>query len=92
MRGNRKYERFDVNQTGGDAAQVECLVEDMPMRLVDYSLGGVFFLSKKSFTVGESVNIAINLENRGMISVKGKVARVIPKGKKWGIAIDFWIY
>ena len=92
MRGYRKYERYDVNHTGGDAAQVECLVEDMPVSLVDYSLGGIFFLSKKSFVVGEAVKISINLENRGMISVTGKVARLIPHGKKWGIAIDFWIY
>jgi hypothetical protein len=46
MRGNRKYERFDINHTGGDTAQVGCLVEEMPVRLVDYSLGGIFFFQK----------------------------------------------
>lgn len=92
MSGKRKYERFDINQTGVDAARVECLVEEMPVRLVDYSLGGIYFLSKKSFVVGEAVKISINLENRGMISVMGKIARAIPQGRKWGIAVDFWIY
>jgi hypothetical protein len=44
MSGKRKYERYNLHHTGGDAAQVECLVEEMPVLLVDYSLGGILFI------------------------------------------------
>lgn len=88
MSGNRKYERYVVSYAGDEAAQIEAVVEGEPVHLVDFSLGGFFFLSKKSFFVGETVRISINLENRGNIALMGKVVRVSPEGEKWGTAID----
>jgi Tfp pilus assembly protein PilZ len=88
MSGNRKYERYVVSYTGDSQAQIEAIVEGEAVHLVDFSLGGFFFLSGRSFSMGETVNISINLENRGNIALMGKVVRVIPEGEKWGVAID----
>jgi glutamate formiminotransferase len=88
MSGNRKYERYVVSYAGDEAAQIEAVVEGDPVHLVDFSLGGFFFLSKKPFSLAERVNISINLENRGNITLMGKVVRVNAEGEKWGVAID----
>lgn len=88
MSGNRKYERYVVSYAGDNPTQVEAIVEGEPVQLVDFSLGGLFFLSKKSFSMGETVNVSIDLENRGNITLMGKVVRVDSEGEKWGTAID----
>lgn len=88
MSGNRKYERYVVSYAGDSHAQIEAIVEGESVHLVDFSLGGFFFLSGRSFSLGETVNISINLENRGNITLMGKVVRVSSEGEKWGTAID----
>jgi hypothetical protein len=88
MRENRKYERYVVSYTGDDATQISAVIEGEPVDLVDFSLGGFFFLSRKPFSMGETVNIEISLENRGRINLMGKVVRLSPEGEKWGTAVD----
>jgi hypothetical protein len=88
MSGKRKYERYVVSYDGDNPPQIETIVEGEPVQLVDFSVGGFFLLSKKSFSTGETVNISIDLENRGKITLMGKVVRVNPEGEKWGTAID----
>jgi len=88
MDGKRKYERYVVSYAGDGVDQIETIVEGEPVQLVDFSLGGFFFLSKKPFSLGETLTISVNLENRGNITLMGKVVRVNSEGEKWGIAID----
>ena len=88
MTGNRKYQRYTLSYTGDNPTQVEAIVDGEHVHLVDFSLGGFFCLSKKSFSVGQTVNISIDLENRGKIDLMGKVVRVNSEGEKWGTAID----
>jgi hypothetical protein len=85
---NREYQRYVINYAGDEAPEIEVIVEGELVRLVDFSIGGVFFLTKKSFTVGEIVSLSIDLENRGKIDLVGKVVRVKPEGETWGVAID----
>jgi Tfp pilus assembly protein PilZ len=89
MTGRRKYERYDVSCNGDKQTQIKASVKGEHVQLVNYSLGGVFFLSKKSFPVGETIKISIDLENRGEIHLLGKVVRVNSDGDIWGTAIDF---
>lgn len=89
MKEHRNYQRYVVKYAKEGAPQIEAYVDGEPVILVDYSLGGLFFLSKRSFIKGETVNILINLENRGNIALMGKVVRVSEEeGERWGTAID----
>lgn len=88
MSGKRKYERYVVSYAEDNPTQIEVIVEGEPVQLVDFSLGGFFFLSRKSFSMGETVNISIDLENRGNITLMGKVVRSSSEGEKWGVAVD----
>jgi hypothetical protein len=48
-RFERKYQRYDVDNNGGTLDQIKVIVAGEPVRLVNYSLGGLYFLSKQRF-------------------------------------------
>jgi hypothetical protein len=84
----RNYQRYAVSYDGDTTAQVEVIVEGELVRLQDFSLGGLFFLSKKPFSLGATLSLSVDLEKRGKIDLIGKVVRAKEEGDMWGIAID----
>jgi len=84
----RNYQRYAVKYDEDTSAQVEAIVEGESVRLVDFSLGGLFFLSKKPFPSGATLSLSVDLEKRGKIDLIGKVVRAKEEGDMWGIAID----
>ena len=84
----RNYQRYAVKYDEDTSAQVEVIVEGELVQLVDFSLGGLFFLSKKPFSLGAILSLSVNLENRGKIDLIGKVVRAKEEGGMWGVAID----
>lgn len=90
MSDNRNYDRYAIRYAEDQEAQIEVIVESQSVHLVDFSLGGLYFLSEKPFSKGEIVNLSIDLENRGKIDLLGKVVRSKPEkdSERWGIAID----
>jgi hypothetical protein len=86
----RRYERYAITYAENEKSKIEVTVEGEPVRLVDFSLGGVCFISDKHFSKSETVNLSIALENKGKIDLKGIVVRTTlePSSEKWSIAID----
>lgn len=84
----RNYQRYAVKYEEDTPTQVEVIVEGELVRLVDFSLGGLFFLSKKPFSLGATISLSVDLEKRGKIALIGKVVRAMEEGDRWGIAID----
>jgi len=86
----RRFERYEINQTDGKKANVEIIIEGRQVHLVDFSIGGLYALAEKPFSKDEVVKLSINLENKGKIDLMGKVIRskLEPNSKLWGIAID----
>jgi Tfp pilus assembly protein PilZ len=79
-----------INYGEGQEFQVKVTVEGESVHLVDFSLGGLYFLSEKNFSKGDIVGLSIDLENRGKIDLLGKIVRVQQErdSNKWGIAVD----
>lgn len=88
MKENRYYQRYNIVDEKGDAVQAEIKVDGKPVCLVDFSLGGLCFLSDKLYSVGDVVNIFVNLEIQGKIDLIGKVVRVTQMGRSWSVAVD----
>ena len=87
MENVRKYERHAIDQDGNTIDQFEVLLFGESVRLVDFSLGGLYVLSKLPFSPGE-IDISVNFKNRGKIDLIGKIVRVEKEGDMWGIGID----
>jgi hypothetical protein len=85
----RTYQRYDIDPDGDTLDQIEVRVEGEPVRLVNYSLGGLYFLSMKRFSSDATIHVSIDIINRGKIALIGKVVQVRHEGDMWGIAIDF---
>ena len=83
----RKYQRYVVNNGGDTPAQVEVIVEGELVRLVNFSLGGLYILSKIPFSPG-TISFSVDFGNRGKIALTGTVVRVRKEGDMWGVAID----
>ena len=87
MENVRKYERHAIDQDGNTIDQFEVLLFGESVRLVDFSLGGLYVLSKLPFSPGE-IDISVSFKNRGKIDLIGKIVRVEKEGDMWGIGID----
>ena len=87
MNDARKYQRYAINNGGDTTAQIEVVVEGELVRLVDFSLGGLYILSKIPFSPG-AISFSANFGNQGKIALTGTVVRVREEGDMWGIAID----
>ena len=83
----RRYQRYALND-GAIPAQVEVILEGELVRLVNFSVGGLYILSETPFSPGATVSFSVNFENRGKIDLIGTVVRVSEEGDIWGIAID----
>ena len=88
MKERRFYQRYTLSDEQRDALQVEIKFNGAPVRLVDFSLGGLCVISDKSFVVGDIVTILVNLGEGGRIDLVGKVVRVNRMDKAWSVAID----
>jgi hypothetical protein len=88
-RRERTYQRYDIDPDGDTLDQIEVRVEGEPVRLVNYSLGGLYFLSMKRFSSNATIHVSINIGNRGKIALTGKVVQVRNEGDMRGVAIDF---
>jgi hypothetical protein len=84
----RKYERHAISQDGNTVDQYEVILLGEPVRLVNFSVGGLYVLSKLPFSPGE-ISISVSFGNRGKIELIGNIVRVGKEGDMWGIAIDF---
>lgn len=88
MKERRFYQRYTLSDEERDSLQVEVKFDGVPVRLVDFSLGGLCVQSEKSYTVGSIVNVSVNLGNRGRIDLIGKVVRAHLLERVWSVAID----
>jgi Tfp pilus assembly protein PilZ len=88
MNNSRRYQRYTVSQDAGTPDQFEVIVEGELVRLVHFSVGGLYILSKLFFPFGETINILVNFRNHGKIELTGTIVRVRKEGEMWGIAID----
>jgi hypothetical protein len=85
----RKYQRYDVDYDGDKLDQIEVKVEGEPVRLVNFSLGGLYFLSMQRFSSDITIHVSIDFGNRGKMDLTGTVVQVRKEEDMWGIAIDF---
>lgn len=88
----RRYERYmAMIQTQVDEkSDVKIILEGVPVHLVDFALGGLYVLANNHFSLGETVNLSIDLGRKGTIALLGTIVRSIPEpdNEQWGIAID----
>ena len=85
----RRYQRYALSDDGDAPAQVEVIIDGEPVRLVNFSVGGLYVLSRTPFSPGTTISFSVNFENRGKIDLDGTVVRVVrEEGDIWGIAID----
>jgi len=88
MQEKRFYQRFTICDEKRQTSQADVKFDGMPVRLVDYSLGGLSVLSEKSYDLGDIVNILVDFGNPGQVDLIGKVVRVIRVEKAWSVAVD----
>ena len=85
----RKYQRFDLDQFGDIHDKIKVIVDGEEVRLVNFSVGGLYFLSMKRYSSGATIDVAIDLGNRGKVALTGMVVQVRHEEDRWGVAIDF---
>jgi hypothetical protein len=88
-RFERTYQRYDVDLNGNRLDKIKVIVEGGPVHLVNYSLGGLYFLSKQRFYADATVKVSIDFGDRGKIDLTGTVAQVRADEDMWGVAVDF---
>jgi len=84
----RRYQRYAVDYSEDSSAKVEVMVEGELVRLVNFSVGGLYILSKKPFAPGATVSFSANFADRGKIDLTGTIVRAKQEGDEWGVAID----
>jgi hypothetical protein len=84
----RFYQRYAINDGENAAIQPEVRIDGVLVRLVDFSLGGLCFLSAKPYSPKDIITLSVNFENRGQINLVGQVIRVNKAGKLSSVAID----
>lgn len=88
-RSERKYQRYYVDNEGATLDQIKVKVEGEPVRLVNYSLGGLYFLSTHRYSSGDVIQVSIDIKNQGKIDLLGTVVQVRIEEGAWGIGLDF---
>jgi len=88
VKDKRFYQGYVISDADHESMQSEIKVDGIPMRLVDFSLGGLCFHSKEPYSPEDIETISVNLGNRGKIDLIGKVIRVIKDEDSWSAAID----
>jgi len=87
MSNARKYQRYAVIKGVNTPDQFEVFVDGELVQLVNFSVGGLYILSKLPISPGK-INILIDFTNRSKIELIGTIVRVSKEGDMWGIAID----
>ena len=87
MEERRRYQRYTVDKGVNTPEHFRVTVAGQPVRLVNFSLGGLYVLSKEPFSPGE-VDVSVSFQHRGKIDLVGKVVKVTKEGKLWGAGID----
>lgn len=88
-RPERKYQRYYIDYDGATIDQIKVIVQGEPVRLVNYSLGGLYFLSVQRYYSGNLLNISIDIKNRAKMELVGTVVQVRIEEGAWGIALEF---
>ncbi len=88
MKDKRIYQRYMISSEESENLQDDIKLDGVPVRLVDFSLGGLCVISDQSYTAGDIVTIFANFANGGRIDLIGKVVRVVPEGSSWSVAVD----
>ena len=87
MNTARKFQRYAISQSGNTSDQPEVFIGKELVRLVDFSVGGLYVVSESRPPRGE-INISVKFGNHGKMDLVGRIVRVKSEGKMWGIAID----
>lgn len=88
MSNGRRYQRYAVMEDISSSEQPEVIVATESVRLANFSVGGLYILSKSRFSISGEVNISVKFENHGKIDLTGRIVRVKKEGEMWGVAID----
>jgi hypothetical protein len=83
----RRYQRYTVDCNVDSSTQFEVKLEGESVRLVNFSVGDLYVLSKVPFSPGP-IKISVEFKNGGTIAMPGNVVRGTKEGDMWGIAID----
>jgi hypothetical protein len=87
MNDRRRYQRYAVNDNRDTINQAIIKVDGELVQLVDFSVGGLCVLSKKTFSSGTK-RISVEFKDRGKIELYGKIAREEEEKGMWLIGID----
>ncbi|OPY88169.1 MAG: PilZ domain protein [Syntrophus sp. PtaU1.Bin208] len=88
MKDKRIYQRYLISSEESEHIQDDIKLNGVPVRLVDFSFGGLCVISDQSYTTGDIVTIFASFANGGRIDLIGKVVRVAPEGTSWSVAVD----
>ena len=83
----RRYQRYTVDGDSNTPAEFEVLLEGNAVRLVNFSVGDFYVLSRIPFPQGP-VKCTVKFKKGGEITVPGHIVRVVKEGDLWGIAVD----
>jgi CMP-2-keto-3-deoxyoctulosonic acid synthetase len=87
MNDRRRYQRYAVNDNRDTINQAIIKVDGELVQLVDFSVGGLCVLSKKTFSSGTK-RISVEFKDRGKIELYGRIVRVKEEENTWRIGID----
>jgi poly(3-hydroxyalkanoate) synthetase len=88
-RPERKFQRYFIDYDGATIDQIQVTVQGEPVHLVNYSLGGLYFLSVQRYYAGDLLNISIDIKSRAKMELVGTVVQVRIEEGAWGIALEF---
>lgn len=88
-RPERKDKRFNVDDGGRAGARIHVMLEGETVDLVNYSVGGMYFLSKQRYYAGDVIQVSMHIKNRNTLDLSGTVVQVRIEEGSWGIAIKF---
>jgi hypothetical protein len=88
LKEKRVYQRYTISNEESRHLQDEIKLDGVPVRLVDFSVGGLCVISGQSHAVGDIVSVFANFAKGGRIDLTGRVVRVVPEGTFWSVAVD----
>ena len=80
MDERRRYQRYAVQKGVNAPDQFQVTLAGVEVSLVDFSVGGLYVLSKEPFSAGE-IEISVSFQHRGKIDLVGTVVEVRKVGK-----------
>lgn len=82
----RKHQRYSIDD-GGALDHINVIVEGEPVRLANYSLGGLYFLSAQRHYSGDVLHVSIDIKNGAKMDLVGTVVQVRIEEGAWGVTL-----